>query len=236
MDDLEFRRRLIAAPYEQADDLLEALEEKPERKKLQANLQELDQKIANAFAVDMPEGLTEQLILRQRIDHHNERQQKQKWYFAMAASLVLVVTATFALWPQPHSNLANYALAHVYHEPATLERIDERASLPQINAKLASYGVTANQELGHVYYANHCDFKGKRSLHMVLEHQGEKLSVFIVPGLNDFETKPESFSDDRFKGELATHQNTGLIVIGDNRNKVHSMQAHLKHSFDWGAI
>lgn len=236
MDDLEFRRRLIAAPYEEDEELLEALEQSPKAQKLQADMQELNDQIAQALKVEVPEGLTEQLILRQRFHQHKEKQQKFKWAFAMAASVMLVITATFTLWPQPHSNLADYALAHVYHEPAALESIDESVGLQQVNVKLASYGVQATGELGHVYYSNHCDFKGKRSLHMVVEHQGEKFSIFVVPELNDFDKAPSEFSDKRYQGAVTSHQNTGLIVIGESKSQVKSLNEQLSKSFDWGPI
>ena len=236
MDELEFRRRLIAAPYEADDALQQALQEKPERLRQQADFQAFDDTIAQALAVDVPDGLAEQLILRQRFAQHKQQRQRHKWWFAMAASVILTVTATLTLWPQPQSNLANYALAHVYHEPDALQHLNENTSLQQMNAKLASYGLKANHELGHIFYANHCDFKGKRSLHLVLDYQGQRVTVFIVPGLNDFNETPQQFADDRFQGSFIGHGNTGLIVVGPSRQQVEGMNQTLSHALTWHNI
>ena len=124
----------------------------------------------------------------------------------------------------------------MYHEPDALQHLNENTSLQQMNAKLASYGLKANHELVHIFYANHCDFKGKRSLHLVLDYQGQRVTVFIVPGLNDFNETPQQFADTRFQGSFIGHGNTGLIVVGQSQQQLEGMNQTLSHALTWHNI
>lgn len=236
MDDLEFRRRLIAEPYDNDEAIQQALESDDKRQQFSQDMREFDDKIAAALNVDVPEDLANQLILHQRFSEHKERSEKRKWIFAMAASITLVVTATVALWPQPHANLADYALAHVYHEPDTMVSLDENANLQQVNAKLAGYGAHLNQASGRIFYANHCDFKGKRSLHMVLEHQGQRVTVFVVPEVESFKNTPAEFEDGHYHGSFNRHGNQGIVVIGENSAVVESTSEALAQTMEWQSI
>ncbi|GGA79949.1 hypothetical protein GCM10011369_22430 [Neiella marina] len=236
MDDLEFRRRLIAEPYDDDDAIKQALLEGDNRQQFAKDMRALDDKIAAALDVDVPEDLANQLLLKQRFAEHKQQNERRKWIFAMAASVTLVVTATFALWPQPHANLADYALAHVYHEPESMTTLDENANLSQVNAKLASYGAEMSALDGRIFYANHCDFKGKRSLHMVLEHQGQRVTVFVVPHIDAFKDTPAQFEDDRYHGMINRHGEQGLIIIGENPELVENTSSSLEHAIKWQRI
>ncbi|MCM2679216.1 DUF3379 family protein [Echinimonas agarilytica] len=236
MDDLEFRKRLIADPYDNDAAMKEAIQTSRERQSQVAEMKAFDDKIAAALAVDVPEGLADELLFKQRFDQHKEQHQTRKWIFAMAASITLVVTATFALWPQPHSELANYALAHVYHEPAVLSDVNEHATLSQVNAKLAGYGAHLTEAVAPVYYANHCDFKGKRSLHLVMGVNDERVTVFVVPNVNDFKEVSKHFSDGQFKGQVFVHGTTGLVVIGKSEQHIQKLEQTLEENINWGPI
>ncbi|MBW8190439.1 DUF3379 domain-containing protein [Neiella marina] len=236
MDDLEFRRRLIAEPYDNDDDVKAATQGDNKRQQFAQEMQALDDKIASALNVDVPEDLANQLLLRQRFSEHQQRSEKRKWVFAMAASVTLVVTATFALWPKPHANLADYALAHVYHEPDTMLHLDENANLQQVNAKLAGYGAHISQASGRIFYANHCDFKGKRSLHMVMEQNGQRVTVFVVPHVDSFDDTPAEFADGHYHGQFYRHGQQGVVIIGNDSEVVESTSKTLADSIEWQSI
>ena len=55
MDDLEFRRRLLADPFDNSQDMAEARNASITNRKLSDELQQLDSKLEQAMKVDVPD-------------------------------------------------------------------------------------------------------------------------------------------------------------------------------------
>ncbi|GAL05586.1 hypothetical protein JCM19237_676 [Photobacterium aphoticum] len=65
MDDLEFRRRLLADPNDNHPDMLESRNASLANRKLSDELQSLDSKLAQAMKVDVPDDLADKILFHQ---------------------------------------------------------------------------------------------------------------------------------------------------------------------------
>ncbi len=68
MDDLEFRRRLLADPQDQDPELLDAKRSSTANQSLASELEQLDAMIDQALRVDVPDDLVDKVLFKQTSD------------------------------------------------------------------------------------------------------------------------------------------------------------------------
>jgi len=233
MDDLEFRRTIYADPQTQDPRVKEVVSEDPVKQAFWDELKGLDSKIKQATKVDVPEGLAHNLILRQSINSHRKKKQRNRVHLALAASVAFTLGVSFTLFQQSNNiNLADHALAHVYHEQQYALNVDESVSIQQVNAKLASMGGQFTDEIGKVYYANFCDFEHIRSLHMVIEGEQGKVSVFLVPH-NTEQTLDGQFQDQRFNGRGVDLGHASMMLVGEKGEPMDKLKSRLSNKLNF---
>ena len=182
MDELEFRRTLYADPNCADEKIKQAISDDPKKRAFYNELKQLDKRMHQASQVKVPDDLVHKLIMRQTMQTHKESKVRNRIQLAMAASIAFVVGVTFTMWQQSNLlDLSKQAIAHVHHEGNYALGAQGNISLQQVNAKLAQFGGEFTEELGQVYYANFCDFENVRSLHMVMQGENGKISVFVIP-------------------------------------------------------
>lgn len=233
MDDLEFRRAIYADPHQHDERLKQAAAQDPAKAQAWQEAKWLDEKVQKAAQVDVPDGLAQRLLLRQSMQAYRQQKQQRHWYMGLAASLLLMVGLTFTFWQPGQVDVAENALAHIYHEHKALE-VDENLSLAQVNAKLASFGGEFVADIGKVYYANFCDFKNTKSLHMVLDSPEGKITVFIVPH-NEKQKLSEHFSNHEYQGKTLNMQRASLILVGNKQQRFSSLEESLKAKLRFSA-
>jgi hypothetical protein len=149
-------------------------------------------------------------------------------FFSLAASITLVVGLSFTLWQQPsYIDLSVQSLAHVYHEGPHALQANENFTLQQVNAKLAQYGGHLSSNIGQVYYANDCEFEKVKSLHIVMQGENSKVTVFVVPNIKGYKTQ-DNLTDGFLTAESLELKNTRLVVVGENTQDVELIRSKLK--------
>ncbi|WP_297823756.1 DUF3379 domain-containing protein, partial [uncultured Paraglaciecola sp.] len=212
MDELEFRRSLYADPNSTDERVLAAIASDPKKQEFSQELKDLDKSMQQASQVEVPGDLVNKLLLRQTMQSHRASKVRNRIQLAMAASVAFVVGVSFTMWQQQSLlNIADQAIAHVYQEGSYALDAQDNVSLQQVNAKLAQFGGEFTEELGQVYYANFCDFENVRSLHMVMQGENGKVSVFIVP--HDATYLAEGSSQDRRYNSQAVDLKRASIVV-----------------------
>ncbi|OEE76371.1 hypothetical protein A1OQ_00950 [Enterovibrio norvegicus FF-162] len=236
MDELEFRRRLLADPQDNDPELSAAKLSSPANQKLASELDSLDALIDQALRVDVPDDLVDKVLFKQS-SHVIREKRKPKFHLAIAASIAFVFGVmlgqfnwqTIPLSPN-QQNLGQIALQHYYAETDFTQNINEGASLYQVNAKLSPIGEAFSGDLpGQVSYLNHCSFDKKHAVHMVLKaDNGEAFTVFVVP-----QNSPamEKFSDGNMEAISLPANNSSVIVVGKEGSDVlpiaEQLQLHL---------
>ncbi|WP_298444989.1 DUF3379 family protein [uncultured Ferrimonas sp.] len=219
MDDLEFRRRLFAEPNSQDQELLSATEHNAGREQLRQEMRQMEHKLAQTVNVDVPDDLAERLLLRQNMAVHRSSQRRHRWQLAAAASVAFAVGITFTLLGQTPNNLGNHALAHVDHEARFVANINEHVTLAALNTKMAPLGGQLSSVPGEVVYANYCDFEGIRSLHVVMNTDQGRVTLFLIPE-EDGASLPSQFTNDRYNGVGMNTNQLHLAVVGNKQQKL----------------
>ncbi|WP_330960748.1 DUF3379 domain-containing protein [Photobacterium sp. 53610] len=237
MDDLEFRRRILADPSDNSPDMCAAKNSSIANRKLHDELQQLDSKLAAAMKVDVPEDLADRILFRQSGQGY-QAEKKVRRHLAIAASVAFLCGLFIGqfsdrIMPASSPDIGQIALKHIYNEAPFVDQIDEGVSLKQVNAKLKPFGPKFSTLPSHVYYLNHCGFDGGDALHMVMEGQSGKVTVFVVP-------KPsramENFEDKNMRGVVIPSQEASLIVVGNKGENVMPIAEKLKGALHWTNI
>ncbi|MBE1274756.1 DUF3379 family protein [Enterovibrio baiacu] len=233
MDDLEFRRRLLADPQDQDPELLDAKRNSAANQSLASELEQLDAMIDQALRVDVPDDLVDKVLFKQTSDVVREKRQP-KFHLAIAASIAFVFGimlgqfnwSNLPVLPGDQS-LGQIALQHYYHEEGFTLNANEGASLQQVNAKLAPLGNTFSGSLpGQIAYLNHCSFDDQHAVHMVLKAEnGEDFTVFVVPQKSP---TMETFSDGNMEAISLPAENSSVIVVGEEGSNILPLAESLK--------
>jgi hypothetical protein len=220
MDELEVRRRLLTDPYHLT----------PEQQ--QQLLQDSD---SQQFHQDVLE-LENALLLQQ----HKHKQQQQKRFYqnliALAASVAFL--AGFALnWSfflYGSQSLGENSLAHVYHEEPYIQHMTTALSLSDVNAKLAEFDASLVENGHAVVYANFCNFRGTRSLHLVVETEQGLMTVFVVPKENSLDYEAE-FHDDKYQGRSISSHKAILVMVSDKAEVLQQGERQLLNNLQFKA-
>ncbi len=233
MDELEFRRTIYAQPDTNDADVIEAAAQDATKQQFWQDVKQLDHKIKRSVnEVDVPSDLAHRLILRQTISRHRQQQIRQRWYLALAASIAFLVGINFTFLQNSPLDLSHYALAHRYQEGEVPMQMNENVTLQQLNVKLASMGghlqgTDFHNNIGNIYFANFCDFEQVRSLHLVIDGEQGKVTVFVVPHDKKY-TIDGQFSDQRFNGKAVDLGSVALIVLGEKNQPLQKVTDKLR--------
>ena len=233
MDELKFRRQAYGEPNNQDPEFLQAAMESAEREAFLNDLKGLDNKIENALKIDVPDDLAAKLLLRQQLQHHHSQRRRTGFAFAMVASVAFLAGITFTLLRMGPVDLGQHALAHVYHEDKALH-VDQNVQYQDVNFQLASLNGSSDmkftQQPGKVFYSTYCDFQGVQSLHLVMQGESGKVTLFIVP-LEDRMVLDEAFADNKYKGMGFETDNAYMLLVGEGSQDLNHVKNEIKQTF-----
>jgi len=235
MDDILFRHTAIATPCDKSKAFLDTVEESEQNKALVKEAKAFDAELEAMLKVPIPEHLADKILLEQSFAIENDKKSSNRWHIAIAASIAFIIgisLPSFSTFTQAPLDMGTVAMEHVIHEYYMTSKIDEKATLPMINAKLASYGGEAKSELGEVTFVNFCDFKGIKALHMVMKGEMGPVTVFVVPGDAGF-TEKAYFQDSNLKGMTEKMGQADIVIVGEKNEPLDKVQSKLKESIVW---
>lgn len=233
MDELKFRRQAYADPHNQSAEFVQAIKEDPNKAAFIDELNNLDQQIESALNIDVPSDLADKLLLNQQLRQHQGQRKKAAFTIALAASVAFIAGISFTLFRLGPVDLSAHALAHVYHEGNAL-MVNGNVPYQAVNTKLAQLTHLSNakftQQPGHVFYSTYCDFQGVKSLHLVMQGEQGKVTLFIVPMENRMQLQ-DAFADNKLKGLGFKMDNAYMLLVGDNNKDINYVKNEIKQSF-----
>jgi len=235
MDDLQFRRSIYADPNTDDEAILAAIKSDPAREKFAQELESLDEKIAQALNVEVPEDLSNKLILRQTLASHQQQKRKGRIQLALAASVAFAVGITFNTMQvsSAYANIGDYALAHVYHEDKYFSNDSEtRVTLASLNEKMTSFNGRFSSDLGKLISAGFCRFDGMKSLHLTFQGESSPVTVFIIPHNDDLDFS-QFFKDEKLQGQSMKYNNANVIVVGDENESLQQWRENIEKNISW---
>ncbi len=138
MDDILFRHTATATPNDKSDEFLQRIADSDSDKERVKQAKQFDANLQSLLKVDVPEGLTDQILLEQSFSVENERIMNGRWHIAIAASVAFIIGITLPLFSNlSHSplDIGEVAMQHVKAEYYFTAQSNERADLKMVNAK-----------------------------------------------------------------------------------------------------
>lgn len=235
MDDILFRHTAIATPNDKSDEFLRRQDESEQDKILVDQAKQFDSELQSILKVDLPDDLVDKILLEQSFAIENKKNSSHRWHLAIAASVAFIIGISLPLLNNLNNftqNIGAVALQHVQEEYYFTEKINEHANLSSVNAKLASYGGLAKDDLGEVLYVNHCSFEGTPGLHMIIQGEQGRITVFVVPEDAGLKNSPD-FYNQRLKGVTENLGKVSLVIVGEKDEPLEKIQLKLKENIQW---
>ncbi len=230
MDDLEFRRRIMADPKARDPELVAARQANEANAQFADDVLELDIQLEQALKIDVPEDLADRILFSQTTRSSSSAHQWPRKMLALAASVAFIAGLLIGqlqwqnIFVTPaHASLPDMAIAHVQHEQRFVQGIDEQASNVQINAKMQPLAAKLTADFPyHVYYLNHCGFGQANAVHIVFAGEQGKVTLFLVPLPT---AKAVQFHQQGMTGVVEPLKQSSLIIVGKQGEDISKISA-----------
>ena len=235
MDDISFRHTAIATPNDKDKAFLQRQAESEQDKALVNEAKQFDRELQSLLKVDLPEDLTEKILLEQSYAIEKKKRLSHRWHIAIAVSIAFIIGISL---PQLNNlislpvDIGRVAMLHVQQEYYFTAKIDEQASRASVNAKLASYGGRVNGELGNIFFVNHCDFEGTSALHLIMQGEKGRVTVFVVPDDAKFIETPV-FNNQHLKGLTEKMGSANVVIVGEKDEPLEKTRLKLQKNIQW---
>jgi hypothetical protein len=196
-------------------------------------LEGFDRRLAHALAIPVPAELAHRVILRATAD---EAAPPRRWLAAVAGLAVLAIGVTLAVqWraaPAPDAALASDLLAHMLHEPDTLEPTAITVAHVKVREVLGrgEAGLTDPEALGTVSFARLCPFRGRLTPHLVFQGASGPVTVMVLRHVQV--TEPTPFAEEGYQGVLVPMGEGSVAVIGSDDPSIQAVRGRVTRSLD----
>ena len=232
MDDLEFRRRCIADPFDQDEEFLRKKQENSVHAQFAERQVQFDSQIKDIMhGVRIPNGLQAHIQLRHAFTQRKVRRRFWTYSLPLVASTVFVSLMLLLLMPGSN-DLQEVVLAHVYSE---LYHLDDRKDVqkPELRQILSSVGNGFKDDLGQVHYAGTCHIRKQSGVHLVLPGKVGPVTVLLMPGeAVEYRT---AVADKRFSGVISQTPGGSMAILGEEGEDINNLEQQLKSQLTWAA-
>ncbi|WP_026375478.1 DUF3379 family protein [Aestuariibacter salexigens] len=235
MDDLNFRRTIYADPDCRDKAVKKAAQDDPAKQAFWQDIKQLDNKLAQAARVPVPEDLADKLILKQSMQTFTRQKKTHRTVWGLAASALLAIGLTFTLiQPVVSHSMADDVLAHVHGSTSYELSANGDIPLQQVNAQLARFGGNLAGEIGRIFSANYCTINRVKTLHLVVEGERGRFTVFVMPAELSQELDAQ-FADQEFAGQTVTLQQAKLVIVSDKGEAIEPFREKLRQKMLFSA-
>jgi len=215
MNCIDVHRKLTTTPSTQDELILAHLAHCTACANFAKSMNDFDQTLHTAANVDVPDGLAERILLKQSFaQQHQQRATRFKLY-AIAASLLLVVTVSLNMNNlnsvlNNTLSLEDVAINHVNDERHHLND-RENIQLAKLNSVLQPFNIAFKDKIGQINYAGACPIRNSRGVHIVLQKENETATLLVMPG--EYITKRTSRIKGDFKTIIIPTQNGSIAIV-----------------------
>ena len=177
MNCLEFHREKLADPRRLSAEAQAHAQACANCAAFACSVDESDERLEEAVASPVPDGLADRIILRSRTKNRAWR----AW--ALAASVVLAVTVAFSFVrgsKNAADQYARLAIEHVMMEPESLTTV-RNADPPALRTIVQEFGGTLKAPPGTIRYIRLCPVEDGTGWHIVFETPEGLATLILVP-------------------------------------------------------
>jgi hypothetical protein len=151
--------------------------------------------------------------------------------YALAAGVVLAMTAGFAVWLlRPSDTLAREVVAHVQGEPDSWLS-SHHVSAGEIDHALKRSGVALDLASDKIMYAQSCWFRGRYVPHLVVETRRGPVTVLILR--HERVKARDTFREGGMTGVIVPAGDGSIAVLTQGRGQVDELAGELGAEVHW---
>ena len=207
------------------EDYKEALEKDPE----------FEAKIASALEIDVPPLEMPELpdIDTGNVTALPRRRFAAPQWLAVAATVAAVAVLGFFTLGDDHTydSLADEIVAHLDHEPWSLQVTDVPVSDRRLNSIVPANVATMNHDAGLITYAESCVINGKLVPHLVIQGQQGPITILLMP--DEKIDGPQSLMGESINGVLLPVGDGSIAIIGEEGENLEPVEQNLRDSVRW---
>ena len=114
--------------------------------------------------------------------------------------------------------IVEHILAHIAEEPALMTEVKLPNSEAQMHELFASVGAQLNKPVEGMSYAGMCDVAGQKGLHIVMQENGQPITIMVIPGQQLAAIK--AFQKSGYHGEIMPVKGGIVAIIGKSMEQV----------------
>ena len=200
----------------------------------------LDETIAKALAIDVPElkipdlppiGEDENIV---NLPFRRPTKITTPAWIGIAASFALaaIIGVQFiGNGPADDRKLAETVLAHVDHEPWSLKVTDVSVSDAQFARVVNPTIGTMNGDIGLVSYAQSCIINGNTIPHLVIQGEHGPVTLLLMP--DEMVHGAVLLSGESVDGVILPHSDGSIAIIGERKEKIEELKRRVVDSVEW---
>jgi hypothetical protein len=206
-----------------------------------AEMQALDATIQNALAIDVPELKIPDLPPIGEDDkvvnlpfRRGPRFTTQAWIgIAASFALAAIIGVQFmgGRTSMDDQILAEQVLAHLDHEPWSLQVTDVAVSDERFNRVVNPSIGTMDRDVGLVSYAQTCIINGRAIPHLVI--QGEKGPVTLLLMPDEMVSGAITLAGESVDGVILPHGDGSIAIIGVREERIEELGERVVDSVEW---
>jgi hypothetical protein len=230
----EFKKLIGADPGNKDPETLHARHSSPEFEAAADEAEVFEAKLQTALHIQPPADLLDQIkgIGQQPVRQRN-------WVpLALAASLLVFVSAAGLVWKQSHTrdSVESYVADHYSLDGSdTAAKATDYLSDQDISKILAKLDARADQELaGRIKLIKFCPTPDGRGAHMVVSTDQGPVTIFYMPKTRV--TDGEIVEFDEMHAVLVSLEHGSAAIIGEQSQNVEKLVTTLRNSLKTGLV
>ena len=204
-------------------------------------MQELDQQINRALAIDVPELQVPELPeLSTSTSDNVTTLRKRSWaplttptWFAMAATVVVAALLGVRLIGTgiEHESLADEILAHLDGEPNALRITNVAITDQRLNSVVPADIAHMDHSAGLITYAQTCPIRGYDVPHLVIQGERGPVTILLMPKEKILE--PQRLSGENINGVILPVGDGSIAIIGERDERLDRIEESVLKSVAW---
>lgn len=224
----EFKKLILADPWRQAPEVLEARQSSAEFEQVAVEAQTLARSIEAAVNVPVPADLLDSI----KAIAHPPRRQRSWGSWALAASILVAVGTVGIIWKQSHqwNSVEDYLAEHYAHDGHLfLSEAGDTVPSTEVSKMMASLNATAGQQLaGKVKFIKYCPTPDGRGIHMVVSTADGPMTIIFMPNTQVTDGEMVEFGQEH--AYVVNLQHGSAAIIGRKEQPVQSLQALVRRA------
>ena len=197
-------------------------------------MQDLEQEISRALAIDVPELRMPELpdIDTAKVVPLRRRFSTPAW-LAVAATVVVAALLGIRMLGTgvQYDSLADEIIAHLDHEPQALRPTDVPVTDQRLASVVPASVAVMDHSVGLITYARSCVINGHTVPHLVIQGERGPVTVLLMP--EEEVSAAQELQGDNINGVILPVGSGSIAIIGERDEPLQRIQDEIVRSATW---